>query len=682
MKTYNDTRLLHGGDYNPEQWLNHPEVLKKDFELMDKAHVNTVTVGIFSWSTLEPEEGVYHFDWLDKVFEEMLKCQGRVILATPSGGRPQWLSEKYPEVNRTNAKGQKHHHGFRHNHCYTSPIYRKKVQQINRRLAERYGVHPALLLWHISNEYSGECYCPLCAAKWREWVKAKYQTLEAVNDAWWMTFWSNDYSSWSQVVPPSPLGEHKVHGMDLDWKRFVTDRTIDFFLHEIEPIRELTPAIPVTTNFMAEGHDQHDFIPLEGLDYSRFAEVVDIVSWDSYPDWHNPYESLHVTAMKSAYVHDQYRSLKKQPFLVMESTPSYVNWHAFNKAKKPGMHLLSGMQQLAHGSDSTLYFQWRQSLGNSEKFHGAVIEHDNSENNRVFQEVAAYGKRLDTLSSIKGTQTEAKVAILFDWESNWALKRGGGFGRPTRRYIQTLQEHYRFFWERDIAVDILTPNQDFSNYALVVAPMLYLMREETMVALSEYVKNGGTLIGSYFTGMVNEHDRLHLGEWSQVLQTLFGVLPKELDTLYPGEHNQILYKEQTYQTKDYCGIVKETTGKVRATYQKDFYTGTPALVENRLGKGTAYYLAARTNLVFLEVFYQPIIEKLALQQGIVKASHPKVSIQSRTDGTQSYYFLMNFSDEMQQLELLDPHLAIETNQTLTGILTFAPYEVKILRKEN
>lgn len=682
MKTYNDTRLLHGGDYNPEQWLNHHEVLKKDFELMDKAHVNTVTVGIFSWSTLEPEEGVYHFDWLDKVFEEMHKRQGRVILATPSGGRPQWLSEKYPEVNRTNAKGQKHHHGFRHNHCYTSPIYREKVQQINRRLAERYGVHPALLLWHISNEYSGECYCPLCAAKWREWVKAKYQTLEAVNDAWWMTFWSNDYSSWSQVVPPSPLGEHKVHGMDLDWKRFVTDRTIDFFLHEIEPIRELTPAIPVTTNFMAEGHDQHDFIPLEGLDYSRFAEVVDIVSWDSYPDWHNPYESLHVTAMKSAYVHDQYRSLKKQPFLVMESTPSYVNWHAFNKAKKPGMHLLSGMQQLAHGSDSTLYFQWRQSLGNSEKFHGAVVEHDNSENNRVFQEVAAYGKRLDTLSSIKGTQTEAKVAILFDWESNWALKRGGGFGRPTRRYIQTLQEHYRFFWERDIAVDILTPNQDFSNYALVVAPMLYLMREETMVALSEYVKNGGTLIGSYFTGMVNEHDRLHLGEWPQVLQILFGVLPKELDTLYPGEHNQILYKEQTYQTKDYCGIVKETTGKVRATYQKDFYTGTPALVENRLGKGTAYYLAARTNLDFLEVFYQPIIEKLALQQRIVKASHPKVSIQSRTDGTQSYYFLMNFSDEMQQLELLDPHLAIETNQTLTGILTFAPYEVKILRKEN
>lgn len=386
--------------------------------------------------------------------------------------------------------------------------------------------------------------------------------------------------------------------------------------------------------------------------------------------------------MKSAYVHDQYRSLKKQPFLVMESTPSYVNWHAYNKAKKPGMHILSGMQQLAHGSDSTLYFQWRQSLGNSEKFHGAVVGHDNSEKNRVFQEVATYGKRLDTLAAIKGTPKEAKVAILFDWESNWALKRGGGFGRPTRRYIQTLQEHYRFFWERDIAVDILTPNQDFSDYALVIAPMLYLMQEDTMKDLSEYVKKGGILIGSYFTGMVNENDQLHLGEWPQTLQTIFGLLPQELETLYPGEHNQILYQGKSYQTKDYCGIVQETTGKVIATYSQDFYANTPALVENRLGQGTAYYLAARTDLDFLEVFYQPLIEQLALQQEIVKDTQPKVSIQSRTDGQHNYYFLMNFSEERQQLELLQPLLDLETNQTLTGLLTFAPYEVKILKKEN
>ena len=291
-------------------------------------------------------------------------------------------------------------------------------------------------MWHV-NEYSGECYCDLCTEQWRISAEKRYSTLEAISKAWWMTFWSNNYSG-GQVMPPSPLGEHKVHGMDLDWKRFVTDRTIDFYLNEIQPLRELTPEIPVTTNFMAEGHDQHDFIPLEGLDYAKFAEVVDIVSWDSYPDWNNNYETIAQTAMKAAYVHDQYRSLKKQPFLVMESTPSVVNWHQYNKSKRPGVHILSSMQQIAHGSDSTLYFQWRQSLGNSEKFHGAVVGHDNSEENRVFQEVAAYGHRLEQLTKVKGSQTRAKVALLFDWESNWALKRGGGFGRPSRRYPQTF----------------------------------------------------------------------------------------------------------------------------------------------------------------------------------------------------------------------------------------------------
>ena len=680
MKTYNDPRLLHGGDYNPEQWLDHPEVLKRDFELMDKAHINTVTVGVFSWSTLEPEEGRYQFDWLDHVFKEMNKRNGRVILATPSGGRPQWLSEKYPEVNRTNPYGQKHHHGFRHNHCYTSPIYRKKVKKINTLLAKRYGNDPALLMWHISNEYSGECYCELCSQKWREWVQEKYRTLEAVNKAWWLAFWSNHYSNWSQVVPPSPLGEHKVHGMDLDWKRFVTDQTIDFFLHEIEPIRRITPKIPVTTNFMAEGHDQQDFIPLEGIDYSRFAKVVDIVSWDSYPDWHNPYEPLHVTAMKSAYVHDQYRSLKKQPFLVMESTPSMVYWHAYNKAKKPGMHILSSFQQIAHGSDSTLYFQWRQSLGNSEKFHGAVIGHDDNEENRVFQEVATYGQRLALLSAVKGTTTQAKVAILFDWESNWALKRGGGYGRPTRQYIQTLQAHYQIFWEADISVDILTPKQDFSGYSLVIAPMLYLIDDETLSTLYSYVNNGGTLIASYFTGMVDSNDKLHFGGWPQKLQNIFGLYPKELDMLCPKEQNQIDYCGKKFFTKDYCTVIQVTTGKVIGSYHKAFYAGTPALVENQLGKGKAYYLASRTDNDFLQIFYQTLIEKLELQQGITDTPNPLVSIQSRTKEEAHFYFLMNFSKENQTVSLNTKLVDLETDQFVHNKLRFNPYEVKILKK--
>jgi beta-galactosidase len=675
---YFDQRFLHGGDYNPDQWLDYPEILKDDLDYMKKAHVNTVTLGIFAWSALEPEEGVYTFDWLDEMFDNIHSFGGNVILATPSGGRPQWLSQKYPEVNRTNAYGQKHTHGFRHNHCYSSPIYRKKVRQMNKMLAERYGNHPALAMWHISNEYSGECFCEYCQENWRNWLKKKYGDLDTLNHAWWMSFWGNRYSDWSQVLPPSPLGEHKVHGMDLDWKRFVTDMTIDFYLNEIAPIREQTPDIPVTTNFMAEGHATQDFIPLEGIDYSKFAKYVDVVSWDSYPDWNNRFESIATTAMKSAYVHDQYWSLKKQPFLVMECTPSYVNWHQYNKAKRPGVHILSSMQQLAHGSDSTLYFQWRQSRGNSEKFHGAVVGHDNSVNNRVFKEVATYGNRLEKISEIKGTTRKKEVAILFDWESNWALKRGGGFGRPTRRYPQTLQEHYQVFWEQDIAVDILTPEQDFSDYPLVIAPMLYLMTEQTMQKLADYVAAGGILVSSYFTGMVNETDLLYLGGLPKPLQEIFGIDVLELDTLLEGEHNQIDFRNQSFETKDYSAILNVLDAEILGNYQTDFYQGTPAVTKKNHPNGTAYYLAARTDKAFLTTFYKELIDELALRKEAIAEALPEVSIQTRIGEERNYSFIMNFSEKNQNLNVIRPLTDLETNQTITENLLLNPYEVRVV----
>lgn len=676
-----ENRFLHGGDYNPDQWLDYPDVLKEDIEMMKEAKVNTVTVGIFSWWALEPSEGEFTFEWLDRIFEDVHKFGGNVILATPSGGRPQWLSQKYPEVNRTNAFGQKHNHGFRHNHCYSSPVYREKVSIINRKLAERYGDHPALAMWHISNEYSGECYCDYCKANWQQWLKKKYGDLDSINKAWLMTFWGNKYTDWDQVLPPSPLGEHKVHGMDLDWKRFNTDMTIDFYLNEIQPIRQITPNIPVTTNFMAEGHDNHDFIPLEGIDYGKFAQYVDVVSWDSYPDWNNNYESIAETAMKSAYVHDQYWSLKQKPFLVMESTPSEVNWHQFNKSKRPGVHILSSMQQIAHGSDSTLYFQWRQSIGNSEKFHGAVVGHDHSRENRVFKEVSEYGSRLEKISEIKGATKDTKVAIIFDWDSNWALKRGGGFGRPTRQYPQTLQEHYAVFWEQDIAVDIITSDHSFDQYDLVIAPMLYLMSSNTMKKLSSYVSNGGTLISSYFTGMVNETDLVYTGGWPLELQKLFGINLKELETLYPNEHNLINFNGKQYQTKDYSSIIEATQAEVIGTYQEDFYKNTPSVVKNQYNQGNAYYLGARTNREFLKDFYKPIIEKLDLSNRLVKNPIAEVSVQKRIKDGISYYFLMNFSTTIQELTLNKQVSDVESSEIIKESIQLNPYEVRVLKDD-
>lgn len=681
MNTLDDTKgFLHGGDYNPDQWLNDPEVLEKDLKLMRQAKINTVTVGVFAWGLLEPEEGQYNFGWLDRVFDEVEALNGHIILATPSGGRPQWMSQKYPEVNRVDEYGRRHHHGFRHNHCYSSPIYRQKVSKINTLLAERYRQRPSLILWHISNEYSGECYCDLCQANWRKWLKVKYGTLEKLNTAWCLSVWSGLYSDWSQVLPPSPLGETKVHGMDLDWKRFVTDMTIDFYNNEIKPIRRITPNVPCTTNFMAEGQGNQEFMPLVGLDYSKFGQAVDIVSWDSYPDWHNNYETITDTAMKTAYIHDQFYSLKHRPFLVMESTPSSVNWAQYNKAKQPGMHILSSFQQIAHGADSTLYFQIRQARGNSEKYHGAVIGHDGSTENRVFQEVAQYGNRLEKISEIKGAKRKARVALVFDWESNWALNRGGGFGRPSRRGIQTLQKHYAIFWQEDIPCEIITSHDNFDQYDLVVAPMLYLMRPKVMDKFKDYVKQGGQLISSYFTGMVDEYDRVNLGGFPEPLQDLFGIQTHEIDTLYPDEHYQVQFNNQTFLTNDYDQVITSRKAQVLGTYMDNFYQGTPAVTVNTYGDGQAYYLAARLGRDFLEDFYQPLIDKLDLTNPLIETPKYEVSCQSREKNGSRYYFVMNFSNAKQTVTFKRTVQNVETHQIYQpGTIQLSRYEVLILK---
>lgn len=679
MNAYNqEPRLLHGGDYNPDQWLDYPEILKKDLELMKEAKINTVSLGIFAWSALEPREGEFHFEWLDQIMDDVAAMGGNVILATPSGARPAWLSQKYPEVLRTNANRQKMLHGGRHNHCFSSPVYREKVALINRKLAQRYGQHPAVIMWHISNEYGGDCHCEYCQANFRKWLQARYGTLTALNEAWWGPFWSHSFSDWSQVESPSPLGESAVHGLNLDWKRFVTDQTIDFFEHEIKDIRHITPDIPVTTNFMA---DTMDLIPFQSLNYERFAKHVDILSWDCYPAWHNDWETTADLASKVGFIDDLYRSLKDQPFLLMESTPSGVNWHPVNKTKRPGMHLLSSMQHIAHGSDSNLYFQIRKSRGSSEKFHGAVIDHDNSSDNRVFQDVKEVGTLMEKIQGVKGGRKKAKVAILYDWENNWALDDAQGYAQGTKRYPQTLQEHYRYFWNQDIPVDVVTPRYDLSGYDLVVAPMLYLLRETDMTALKEYVAGGGTLVSTYITGVVNEADLTYLNGWPQALQELFGIRVKETDVYYPKDHNRIQTATGDYAVKDYAALLEVQEAQVLARYQEGFYQNEAAVTSHSFGQGTAYFIAPRTEQAFLDEFYGARVEDLHLANPLVVAGNPEVSIQSRKQAGRNYHFVMNFSETVQEVTLAQELHDLLTDETVPNALHLQPYQVRVLVAE-
>lgn len=670
--------MLYGGDYNPDQWLDRPDILADDITLMKFSHTNTFSVGIFAWSALEPEEGVYTFEWLDEIFDNIYKIGGRVILATPSGARPAWMSQKYPEVLRVNASRVKQLHGARHNHCFTSEMYREKTQNINQLLAERYGNHPALLMWHISNEYGGECHCEQCQHAFRGWLKNKYnQDLKSLNDAWWGPFWSHTFNDWSQIESPSPIGENAVHGLNLDWRRFITDQTISFFENEIVPIKEMTPNIPITTNFMA---DTHDLIPFQSLDYSKFAKHLDVISWDAYPAWHNDWESTADLAMKVGFINDLYRSLKQQPFLLMESTPSGVNWHPVNKAKRPGMNLLSSMQMVAHGSDSVMYFQWRKSRGSSEKFHGAVVDHDNSSENRVFKEVAKVGQTLEKLSDIVGTNRPSDVAILYDWENNWAINDAQGFGLETKRYPQTLQQHYRIFWERDIPVDVITKEQDFSAYELLIVPMLYLVSEETISRLKTFVGNGGTLVMTYISGIVNEHDLTYMGGWDKDLQDIFGMKPIETDTYYPNDKNYVRYHNETYELKDYATVIDINTATIEGLYQDDFYANTPAVTSHPYKKGKSYYIGARLDDQFHRDFYDDLITDLSLEPNLQVKHGKGVSVQVRHDQENDFMFVMNFTEEQQPVTFESSVKDMVTGEEIMGDVTLEKYEVKIVEK--
>ena len=358
--------FVHGGDYNPEQWLDRPDILEEDIRMMKKAGVNCVTLGVFSWSVYEPKEGEFHFEWLKKIMDSLYENGIYTILATPSGARPAWLDKKYPEAMRVGKNGQRNHHGVRHNHCMSSPEYRKKTALMDKLLAEKFGQHPGLIMWHVSNELGGECYCPLCIERFQKYLSEQFDhEIDKLNQAWWTIFWSHRYNDFDQIEPPFANGEGSIMGLNLEWKRFTTWNMNDFMNSEIQVLKEITPDIPVTANFM---------MLYNGLDYRKMAPFLDVISWDSYPRYNNDYESLYETMTENAFHHAVMRGLKKdKPFMLMESAPGLVNWHPYNKVKRPGVHKLACMQAIACGSDTAQYFQWRKGRGDefAEKYVAA-----------------------------------------------------------------------------------------------------------------------------------------------------------------------------------------------------------------------------------------------------------------------------------------------------------------------
>ena len=638
--------LLHGGDYNPEQWLHMPEILEKDIQYFKEARINTVSVGIFSWAKLEPQEGQFDFDWLEQIINRLYDNGVSVILATPSGARPKWLADKYPEVLRVDEERRRDLFGGRHNHCYTSPVYREKVRTINTRLAEQFDRHPAVLMWHISNEYGGECHCPLCQDEFGSWLRDKYQSIDELNKRWCTTFWSHTYNSFDQIESPSSRGEHQLHALNLDWKRFVTDRTTDFAQAEVKALRDAGSEKPTTVNLMYN---------YEGLDYHKFADAADIISWDNYPTWHK--ESPAVTAMDSGMQHDLMRSLKKKPFLLMESCPTATNWQGVSKLKQPGILKAASLQSIAHGSDSVLYFQIRQSQGASEKFHGAVIDHCGGNDTRVFKEVSEVGGALAILNEVGGSGTRAEAAIVYDWNNRWALEDAQGPRNKGLCYKECVEKSYWGMRKQGINVDMIGSGQDFSDYKLLAAPMQYLFDTEFAGKARSFVENGGIFLLTYWSGIVDECDRCYLGGTPHGLLDVMGLRSTEIDALYDWERNHAvpvsnnaMGLEQSYECRYLCDLVEVSTAEVLMAYGADFYKGMPAFTRNSYGRGRAYYVCADME----PAFYDHVYPELVAEAGVhcpVETVPEGIEITTRENERAEYLFVQNFTTRETAVEI-------------------------------
>ncbi len=661
--------FLHGGDYNPEQWLDRPDILEEDVRLMKKAGVNSATLGVFSWSVLEPAEGEFHFEWLEAIIDRLYQNGIYTVLSTPSGARPAWLDAAYPEAMRVDRTGMRAHHGGRHNHCMSSPIYREKVALIDRKLAERFGSHPGVIMYHISNEFSGECFCPHCVKKFRGYLADKYDNdIEKLNAAWWTAFWSHRYNSFEQIEPPFANGETSVMGLNLEWKRFTTWNTNDFMKAEIEVLHSVTPDIPTTANLMRL---------FGGLDYRKMAPDMDVVSWDNYPTFHNDWETLADTMTETAFQHAVMRSLKRgKPFMMMESAPGLVNWQPVNKLKRPGVHRLACLQAVACGSDSVQYFQWRKGRGSYEQFHGAVVDHIGTDDTRVFREVAEVGELLRKIAPAAGTTVKPRAALLFDWDNRWAIDDAKAFSQASKKYEETCIDIWKAFFRLGADMDVVGSDEDLSDYNVVVAPMLYMLQPGTAENLKRFVERGGQLFATYCTGYVDKEQLCFLGGFpGDGLKSLFGIVSEEIDSLYPSDRNGIVLEDGScWEVRDYAEILRVQDAQVLGTYADDFYKGTAALTCKEYGKGRAYYAAARTAAEQM----QPLFGKLLADAGIPVRKLPEgVECHVRSGESGNYAFYLNSTSEQVSVSGVAGRELV-TDAEVEGVLTLPAFGVAVV----
>ncbi|WP_131501665.1 beta-galactosidase [Lactobacillus crispatus] len=647
------SRFLYGGDYNPDQWTE--ETWPEDIKVFKKVDLNSATINIFSWAVLEPREGVYDFSKLDKIVQELSDANFDIVMGTATAAMPAWMFKKYPDIARVDYQGRRHVFGQRHNFCPNSKNYQRLDSELVEKLAQHYADNRHIVVWHVNNEYGGNCYCGNCQNAFRDWLRNKYKTLGALNKAWNMNVWSHTIYDWDEIVVPNELGdawgpessETIVAGLSIDYLRFQSESLQNLFKMEKAVIKKYDPETPVTTNFHS--------LPNKMIDYQKWAKDQDIISYDSYPTYDAP-------AYKPAFLYDLMRSLKHQPFMLMESAPSQVNWQSYSPLKRPGQMAATELQAVAHGADTVQFFQLKQAVGGSEKFHSAIIAHSQRTDTRVFHELTDLGQKLKQAgSTILGSETKAKVAIIFDWSNFWSYEYVDGISQDLH-YVDSILDYYRQFYERNIPTDVISVDDDFSQYDLVVAPVLYMVKTGLADKINAYVKNGGDFVTSYMSGMVNESDNVYLGGYPGPLKDVTGIWVEESDAVVPGHKTYVSLKDQNYEAGLVCDLIHPETAKVLAKYANKFYQGTAAITENQYGQGKAWYVGTKLDHAGLTQLFNHIVLAADIESLVAAGNQLEVTKRITKDGKELYFVLNMSNDERELPEKFAGYQDILTNQ--------------------
>ena len=639
-------KIWYGGDYNPEQW-DDPHIWEEDIRMFKLAGIDVATLNVFSWAMIQPDETTYNFDFLDATINRLYENGIYTCLATGTGAHPAWMAKKYPDILRVDYQGRKRKFGGRHNSCPNSPTYRRYAPLLAEKLAERYKDHPAIVAWHVSNEYGGYCYCERCEAAFREWLKKRYGTLENLNRAWNTRFWGHTFYDWDEIVAPNELSEEwngnrtNFQGISIDYRRFQSDSLLECYKLEYDAIKKHTPHIPVTTNLMGTYPE---------LDYFKWAKHLDVVSWDNYPAVDTPVSLIAMT-------HDLMRGLKGgQPFMLMEQTPSQQNWQPYNSLKRPGVMRLWSWQAVARGADTVMFFQLRRSVGACEKFHGAVIAHVGHEHTRVFREVAELGEELKKLGDrVLDARVEAKVAIVYDWENRWGITLSSG-PSIALDYVREVHNYYDALFRRNIQVDMIGVDEPLDKYDIVIAPVLYMVKPGYAAKLEAFVERGGTFVTTFFSGIVDERDIVRTGGYPGELRRMLGIWAEEIDALPPDRKNRIVMKTPygelagEYECGLLCDLIHPEGAETIAVYGDDFYAGMPAVTVNRFGAGRAWYVASSPDAAFLERFLGTLCAEKNIRP-LVKAAPEGVECSRRVKDGRGILFLLNHNAEPKEVEL-------------------------------